>query len=136
MAKFDLAALVVEVKFLFARDGHTVFGCWREEPLPYLGNHRLIDGRFQTLEQSELRDFAVLVDHRVENDVAFGAVGERGQIGMGVGEVLEQRDADVSLTETTLRGASCPRLSPGRLGGRRSIRGFLAFVLFMATADL
>ena len=66
----------MEVKFLFAWHGHAVFGSRGKEPLPYLGDHGLINGWVQALEQSELRDFAMLVDNRVEDDIAFGAVGE------------------------------------------------------------
>ena len=56
------AAFVVEVEFLFAWDGHAVFGCRGEEPLPYSGDHRLVDRRLQAFEQSQLGDFAMFVD--------------------------------------------------------------------------
>ena len=73
----DLAALVVEVKFLLARNGHAIIGSGSEDPLPDRGHDCLVDGWVQTPDQSQLSDFAVVVDDGIQDNVAFRAVGER-----------------------------------------------------------
>jgi hypothetical protein len=84
-----LAALVVEVEFLFAGDGDAVPGCRSEEPLLYCGDHCLVYGRLQAFEQSELGDLAVFVDDGIEDDIALGAMGECGEIRMRIRKMLQ-----------------------------------------------
>jgi hypothetical protein len=79
----------MEVKFLLAWNGHAIFGSWSEDPPPDRGDDCLVNGCVQTPDQSQLSDLAVVVDDSVQDNVAFSPVGERGEIRMRVGKVLE-----------------------------------------------
>ena len=100
-----LALFVVEVQLLLAGDGLAVAVGGVEGPLPYRGDHRLVDGAFDALYELQFRDLAGFVDGDVDDDVASCSARQAGEIWLGAGEVLCQRDVDIARAKRV--GSAC-----------------------------
>ena len=70
--------LVVEVEFLLAGYGLTVFGGWVKGPLLDGCDDTFVDSVAEAAGHFDVGDLACGVDDDVEDDVAFGSVRERG----------------------------------------------------------
>jgi hypothetical protein len=79
----------VEVKLLLACDGLTVFGGRVEGPLLNGGDDVFIDSVAETAGHLYVGDLACGVDDDIEDDVAFGAVREGGEIRLRRGKVAD-----------------------------------------------
>ncbi len=73
----------MEVEFLFAGYGLAVSGGGVEGPLLDGGDDGFVDAVAQAAGHFDVGDFSCGVDDDVEDDVAFGAAGEGGEIGFG-----------------------------------------------------
>lgn len=89
----------MEVEFLLAGYGLAVFGGGMEGPLLNGGDDVFIDAVAETAGHFYVGDLACGVDDDVEDDVAFGAMWERGEIRFRRREVTYQSDVDVSGAE-------------------------------------
>jgi len=86
----------VEVEFLLAGDGLAVFRGWVKGPLLDGCNDAFVDAVAETTGHFDVGDLARGVDDNVEDDVAFGAAGEGGEIRLRRGKVADQSDVDVA----------------------------------------
>ena len=68
----------MEVKFLFAGYGLTVSGRWVEGPLLDRCDDGFVDAIAQAAGHLYVGDLAGGIDDDVEDDIAFGAVGQGG----------------------------------------------------------
>ncbi len=120
----------MEQQFLFARDWLAVPGGGVECPLPDCGDYAFVDTVTDAALHGELSDFSIFIDDDVEDDIAFGAVGQLGEIGSGGGKDSEEGDADVAGTQGVVAGgaiggAGCGRGGVERGGLRLRLDGFL-----------
>ena len=60
----------MEVQFLLAGDGDAVARGWRKRPLLHGSDHHVVDILAEPVQKFEVGDLTVLVDHRVQHDVA------------------------------------------------------------------
>ncbi len=88
--------LVVEVELLFAGYGLAVAGGGVEGPLLDGGDYGFVDSVAEAVGHFYVGDLAGSVDDYVEDDVAAGAAGQGGEVGLGRGEVGGQGDVDVA----------------------------------------
>ena len=86
----------MEVEFLLAGDGLAVFRGWVKGPLLDGCNDAFVDAVAETTGHFDVGDLARGVDDNVEDDVAFGAAGEGGEIRLRRGKVADQSDVDVA----------------------------------------
>ena len=86
----------MEVEFLLAGDGLAVFRGWVKGPLLDGCNDAFVDAVAETAGHFDVGDLARGVDDNVEDDVAFGAVREGGEVGLRRGKVADQSDVDVA----------------------------------------
>ena len=86
----------MEVEFLLASDGLAVFSGWAEGPLLNSGDDVFIDAVTETTSHFDIGNLACGVDDDVEDDVAFGAVWEGGEVRLRRGKVTEQSNVDVA----------------------------------------
>jgi hypothetical protein len=89
----------VEVKFLLAGYRLPVSGRRMEGPLLDCCDDGFVDAVAETAGHFDICDSACCVDDDVEDDIAFGAAREDGEIWLWCGEVAGERDVDVALTE-------------------------------------
>ena len=93
----------MEVEFLFAGYGVAVFGGGVEGPLLDGGDDGFVDAVAEAAGHLDVGDLSGGVDDDVEDDVAFGAAGECGEIRVGAGEVAGEGDVDVAGAEGVVR---------------------------------
>ncbi len=74
----------MEVEFLFAGYGLAVSGGGVEGPLLDGRDDGFVDAVAQTAGHLDVGNFACGVDDDVEDDVALGAAGEGGEVGLWV----------------------------------------------------
>jgi len=86
----------VEVKLLFAGYGLAVSGGWVEGPLLDGCDDGLVDAVAEATGHFDVGDFACRVDDDVEDNVAFSAAREDGEIRLWRGKVAGPRDVDVA----------------------------------------
>jgi len=89
----------VEVEFLFAGYGLAVTGGRVEGPLLYRCDDGFVNAVTEPAGHLDVGDLARGVDNDVEDDVAFGAAGEGGEVGLWGGEVAGESDVDVAGAE-------------------------------------
>ena len=89
----------MEVEFLFAGYGLAVSGSGAEGPLLDGCDDDLVDAVAEAAGHLDVGDFSGGVDDDVEDDVALGAAGKDGEIGLWRGEVAGKRDVDVAFSE-------------------------------------
>jgi hypothetical protein len=87
---------VVEVKLLLAGDGLAIFRGWVEGPLLNGCDDVFIDAVAEATGHFYVGYLARGVDDDIEDDIAFGAVREGGEIGLWRGKVIDQGDVDVA----------------------------------------
>ncbi len=73
----------MEAEFLFAGYGLTVAGGGVEGPLLDGGDDGFVDAVTQAARHFDVGDFSCGVDDDVEDDVAFGAAREGGEVRLG-----------------------------------------------------
>ncbi len=103
---------VVKEEFLFAGDGLAVFCRGVEGPLLDGGDDGLVDAVAQAAGDLDVGDLAGGVDDYVEDDVAVGAVGERGEVGLRRG-----KKETVAMLTLPSPSASAPAAESGLGGG-------------------
>ena len=86
----------MEVKFLLAGYGLTVSGRWVKDPLLDGCDDGFIDSVTQTACHFDVGDPAGGIDHDVEDDVAFGALREYGEVRVWGWKVAGESDVDVT----------------------------------------
>ena len=89
----------MEVKFLFAGYGLAVSGRRMKGPLLDCCDDGFVDAVAEAAGHFDICDLAGGVDDDVEDDIAFGAAREDGEIWFWCGEVAGERDVDVAFTE-------------------------------------
>ena len=89
----------MEVEFLLAGYGLAVAGGRVEGPLLDSGDDGFVDAVAEAAGHFDVGDFAGGVDDDVEDDIAFGAAREDGEIWFWCGKVAGERDVDVAFTE-------------------------------------
>ena len=95
---------VVEVEFLFAGYGLTVSGGGMEGPLLDGRDNGFVDSVAQAAGHLDVGDLAGGIDDDVEDDVAFGAAGEGGEVRLWSGKVAGECDVDVAGAEGVRAG--------------------------------
>ena len=86
----------MEVEFLFAGYGLAVSGGGVEGPLLDRCDDGFIDAVAQAAGHLDVGDLARRVDNDVEDDIAFRASGESGEIRLWRGKVARESDVDVA----------------------------------------
>jgi hypothetical protein len=94
----------VEVEFLLAGYGLAISGGGVEGPLLDRGDDGFVDAVAQAAGHLDVGDLAAGVDDDVEDDVAFGAAGESGEVRLWRGEVAGESDVDVAGAEGVRSG--------------------------------
>ncbi len=94
----------MEVEFLFAGYGLAVSGGGVEGPLLDRGDDGFIDAVAKAAGHLDVGDLARRVDDDVEDDVAFGAAGEGGEVRLWCGKVAGECDVDVAGAEGVRAG--------------------------------
>lgn len=89
----------MEVEFLFTGYRLAVASGRFESPLLHGGDDGLVDAVSEAAGHLDVGDFAVGVDDDIEDYVAFGAVGENGEIRLGPGKIADEGDVDVAGAE-------------------------------------
>ena len=84
------------MKLLLTGDGLAIFGGGAEGPLLNGRDDIFIDAVAKATGHFDVGDLACGVDNDVKDDVAFGAVRERGQVRLWCGKVTDQSDVDVA----------------------------------------
>jgi hypothetical protein len=106
----------VEAEFLFAGYGLAVAGGGFEGPLLNGGDDGFVDAVAKAAGHFDVGDFAGGVDDDVEDDVAFGAVGEGGEVRLGWREIADESDVDVAGAEGIGAGGGVRIRAGGRVG--------------------
>ena len=104
----------MKVKFLFAGYGLAVSGSGVEGPLLDCCDDGFVDAVTQAAGHLDVGDFASGVDDNVEDDVAFGAAGQDGEVWLGTGKVAGESNVDVARAQ---RVRACGGVRVGRGGG-------------------
>lgn len=89
----------MEVKLLFAGHGLAVPGGGMEGPLLDGCDDGFVDAVAEAAGHFDVGDFSCRVDDDVEDDVAFGAAREHGEVRLWRGKVACPRDVDVAFAE-------------------------------------
>jgi len=89
----------VEVEFLFAGYGLAVTSGRVEGPLLNRGDDSFVDAVTEPAGHFDVGNLARRIDNDVEDDVAFSAAGEGGEVGLWRREVPGESDVDVAGSE-------------------------------------
>jgi hypothetical protein len=114
----------VKVKFLFAGYGLAVSGSGVEGPLLDCCDDGFVDAVTQAAGHLDVGDFASGVDDNVEDDVAFGAAGQDGEIRLGSRKVTGESDVDVARAQGIRASGGVGVRRGGGVGVWRGCGGF------------